>query len=157
MSVGADYSLSDLVRKPSEVVADAERRDVIIHRRGKADLRLALASRDESMAEASDELTRLVAEIVGDRQGRAVLGAHMPAVYPWLRLLPESEMERCVGELLDTARACASVRNFSAYETTVAAWRHTAEIYSDPELYALLSGPVEIEADLGEVHPPDVR
>lgn len=155
MTETAEYNLSDLVRNPSEVVEEAERHDVVIHRRGKADMRLALVSRQDRMVAANNDLTELVAKLASDRTGRAVLGTYMMDVYPWLRFLPEQEIEDSIKELLDTAQACASIGNFSAYEAEVAAWRHTAEIHADPDLFHQLSGPVEIDEGLGPVSAPE--
>ena len=48
-------------------------------------------------------------------------------------------------ELIETAVACASVGNFAAFQVEVAAWRSTAEICSDPELFAILNAPLKID------------
>lgn len=155
MTETREYTLSDLVRSPSEVVEEAERHDVILHRRGKADLRLALASRHEESLGAHEDLTRVLAKAAGDRTARAVLATYMTDVYPWLRFLPEREVEDATKELLDMAQSCASIGSFAAFEAVVAAWRHTAEVHADPELYRDLSGPVEIDETLGPALPPE--
>lgn len=154
MTEAAEYNLSDLVRSPTEVVEEAERHDVIIHRRGKSDMLLALSSRHGRMLGASQDLTRLIAKLAGDRTGRAVLGTYMTDIYPWLRFLPEESVQEAVTELLDTVDQCASVGNFAAYEAAIAAWRSTAEVHSDPDLRERLSGPVELDESLGSVPRP---
>jgi hypothetical protein len=155
MTAAVEFNLSDLVRKPTEVVAEAERREVIIHRRGKDDLTLQLASRAHRGGRP-DDLIRLMALAAGDEAGLAVIGKFMPDLYPWMRFLPDDALGECVTELLTTAVACASVRNFSRYEVEVAAWRSTAEIYADPELYARLHGEIELDFSVGSVPCPEV-
>lgn len=79
----------------------------------------------------------------------------MASVFPWLRFLPKDARDECVQELVNVAVACASVGNFAAFQAKVASWQSTAEIYSDPELYAKLTGPIEIEHG-GRVPMPHV-
>jgi hypothetical protein len=157
MAEPAEFNLSDLVRNPTPVIHAAETGDVIIHRRGKADLRLALASRAQTRSAVSEDLARLVATLAADRAGRAVLVRRMPGIYPWMRFLPRAALESCITDLLEVAEACASMGNFAAYDTELSAWRDTAEIYSDPELQRRLRGPVRIDSRLGPVVRPEGR
>jgi hypothetical protein len=154
MAEPAEFNLSDLVRNPTPVIHEAETRDVIIHRRGKADLRLALASRAQSQTTVSEDLAGLIASLACDPAGKAVLARRMPAIYPWMRFLPGKDLEACITDLLGVAQACASISNFTAYETELAAWRATAEIYSDPQLLGVLSGPARIAQQAGRVTRP---
>ena len=63
----------------------------------------------------------------------------LPAIFPWVRHLPDDEKQEFVAEWLDTLRAAADLDNNAAVEGVVAAWRSTAEVYADPELYAILT------------------
>lgn len=154
MAAAAEFHISDLVRNPSQVIAHAERGDVILHRRGKADLRLALATRDRDASAVSESLARIIAGLARVEAAQDAIRRSMDEVYPWLRFLPPDGHEAGVRDLLDVAVSCAAVSNFAAYHAKVASWRSTAEIYSDPELYAKLSGPVDIREDLGPVPEP---
>ena len=60
----------------------------------------------------------------------------VPAIFPWVRHLPDNEKQEFVAEWLDTLRAAADMDNNAAVGV-VAAWRSTAEVYADRELYAL--------------------
>lgn len=154
MKAVVEFNLSDLVRNPTRVTEQAERGEVILHRRGKEDLRLALASHQANASVATEDLARVLAALARGEEGRTALRASMAGVYPWLRFLPETERDECLDDLLEAATACASIENFAAYRAAVASWRSTAEIYSDPDLFARLSGPAEIREDLGSVLLP---
>jgi hypothetical protein len=150
-----EFNVSDLVRNPSRVIEQAERGEVILHRRGRDDLRLTLASRETFSPVLNEVLARLVAWMMGTDAGRHEVQETMVSVLPWLRFLPEDARKECVQELVDVAVACASVGNFAAFQAEIASWQSTAEICSDPVLFAKLSGPVEIEHG-GRVPIPDV-
>lgn len=155
MTVVAEYNISDLVRNPTQVIEQAERGEVILHRRGRVDLKLMLATRETDSPMLTEFLARVVAALMERPAGREAVQETMATVFPWLRFLPDEHRDRCVSELIDTAAACASVRNFAAFQTEVAAWRSTAEICSDPELYAILSRPLTIDHG-GTVDPPEL-
>jgi hypothetical protein len=156
MGVVAEFNISDLVRNPSQVIEQAERGEVILHRRGRADLRLMLASMETDSTAMNEIFALLVARLMEKDAGRTLLRETMAKVYPWLRFLPEDARDQCVHELIDVAVACASIRNFAAFQGKVASWRSTAEVYSDPELLAILSGPIEVLEDHGRVPMPEV-
>jgi antitoxin (DNA-binding transcriptional repressor) of toxin-antitoxin stability system len=158
MATVAEYNLSDLVRNPSQVVEHVEQgEEVILHRRGREDLKLTLAKldRDTDSAMMNEFLARILSGLMERGVGREVARTTVAKAYPWLRFLPDDAQDECVRDLIDVALASASVRNYAAFHREVAAWRHTAEICADPELYAILSGPVEIE-DHGRVPMPGV-
>jgi hypothetical protein len=155
MGVVAEFNISDLVRNPSQVIEQAERGEVILHRRGRADLRLMLASMETDSSAMNEVFALLVARLMEKDLGREAIREAFAGTYPWLRFLPEDAQEECIKELVDVAVACASIRNFAALHGEVASWRSTAEIYADPELAAKLSGPFEIEHG-GRVPRPDV-
>ena len=145
MTVVAEFNVSDFVRNPTQVIEQAERGEVVLHRRGQADLRLTLASRETHSPLLDEALARLVTGFLDSGAGREAVRETMTKVYPWLRFLPEDARDKCVTELIDVAVACASIRNFAAFQGRVASWQSTAEICSDHELLEKLSGPAEIE------------
>jgi hypothetical protein len=128
MTVVAEYNISDLVRNPTEVIEQAERGQVILHRRGKADLKLMLASMQTDSSMLNEALARIAANLMERPEGRAAVEETMAKVYPWLRFLPEDAQQECTQDLIDVALACVSVRNFAAFQGKVASWRSTAEI-----------------------------
>jgi len=152
--VATEFNISDLVRNPTEVVDQAERGEVILHRRGREDLRLTLASRETYSPVLNEVLARLVTWMMERDSGRQAVYETMVSVFPWLRFLPDDARQDCVRDLVDVAVACASVHNFAAFQGKVASWQSTAEIYSDPALLAKLAGPTEIEHG-GRVPVPD--
>jgi hypothetical protein len=153
--VATEFNISDLVRNPTEVVEHAERGEVILHRRGREDLRLSLASRETYSPVLNEVLARLVTWMMEHDSGREEVRETMASVFPWLRFLPEDARDECVRDLVGVAVACAAVHNFAAFQAKVASWQSTAEVYSDPELFAKLTGPVDIEHG-GHVPIPDV-
>jgi hypothetical protein len=74
-------------------------------------------------------------------------------VFPWVRFLPVEDMQRFLIELVETVAASSELGNMAALAPVVAAWRDTAEIYADPELYQALSAPLE-GTDYGPVPAP---
>ena len=80
----------------------------------------------------------------------------LPSVFPWVRHLNDEERQEFAAEWLETLSAGGDLDNGAAVEGVVAAWRYTAEIISDPELYALATRAHE-DVDYGPVLPPEVR
>jgi hypothetical protein len=77
--------------------------------------------------------------------------------FPWLKHLPEEDLEPFLKELAQVAVHAISVRDVKALDvkaldTIVAAWRSTAEALSDPEVAEVLLNPSE--GDFGEALPP---
>ncbi|MFF4222674.1 hypothetical protein ACFYZH_07365 [Streptomyces abikoensis] len=63
----------------------------------------------------------------------------LPDVFPWVRFLPEPDVQAFAVELVDTTRAADSVNNSAAVAQMLAAWEHTAEAHSDPDVLAALT------------------
>ncbi|MCZ7416947.1 hypothetical protein [Streptomyces sp. WMMC897] len=80
----------------------------------------------------------------------------MAIVFPWVRFLREDAVREFLVEFVDTARASAEISVFAPLDSVVAAWRHTAEIFADPELRARLSRPADVDRDGGPVPVPEV-
>jgi len=67
---------------------------------------------------------------------------------PWVDFLPADDVETMMGEFI----AAVSVGDLAAISQLLIEWRHTAEIYADPDLYrALSSVPL---GDFGDVPRP---
>jgi hypothetical protein len=157
MTATADVNLSDLLNKPKATLARlARNRRLVLHRRDDEDLVLTTAERAAQDSAALSTTSRLFTEMM--RRDPAVLTLAveaLPAVFPWVRHLPEDARREFAAEWLDTLSAAAAMDNNAALETVIAAWRSTAEICADPELYAILTREHD-KGDYGPVPPPEV-
>lgn len=157
MTVTAQANLSDLLNKPKKTLELLEtNRRIRLRRRDAEDLVLTTAERAEQDNAALSSMSRLVNEML--RRDPMVLTMAvqvLPAVFPWVRHLPEQAHPEFAAEWLDALTSSAALGNNAAVETVVAAWQHTAEIYADPELFAKLTGPLD-DVDYGPVPCPEV-
>ncbi|WP_430784958.1 hypothetical protein [Actinoplanes sp. G11-F43] len=142
---------SDLLRQPAETAERlAHTRAVRLRRRDSADLLLMSADRAEAEADVIDLTTRLLAGVA--QRHPAIVHELLPSVLPWVRFLPPEGVAELSTEFVATAEAAASIGNTAAISQLLAEWRHTAEIYADPNLHrALTSQPL---GDFGAVPRP---
>jgi len=157
MTVAAEVNLSDLLNKPKATLAllDTNRR-LVLRRRDAEDLVLTTAERAAADTAVVRDTTRLFAEMMRTEPMVMSLAVQvLPAIFPWVRHLPDEAKEQFAGEWLATLTAAAGMNNNAAVEGTVASWRSTAEIYADPELYAILTKDHD-KGDYGPVPPPEV-
>jgi hypothetical protein len=157
MTVAAEVNLSDLLNKPKATLAllDTNRR-LLLRRRDAEDLVLTTAERAAADTAVVRDTTRLFAEMMRTEPMVMSLAVQvLPAIFPWVRHLPDEAKEQFAGEWLATLTAAAGMNNNAAVEGTVASWRSTAEIYADPELYAILTRDHD-KGDYGPVPPPEV-
>lgn len=74
------------------------------------------------------------------------------AAFPWADHMPPDERQRCVRELLNVvAAADGGAAAFGSVRQVITAWKHTAEVYADPEALQALTGPAD---DFGPVAEP---
>ena len=137
-----ERTFSDFLRQPKEVVANLAQHDIVLRRRNAPDLYLSLAARDTTRAKTIECLARLLCKVAADSP-EAVDDAIEDA-FPWVQFLSPGGLREFAEELTQTILASASVESFEPVELTILAWQNTAEILSDPELTALLSGPFTI-------------
>jgi len=156
-AVPADANLSDLLNKPKATLARlASNRRLVLHRRDAEDLVITTAERAAADNAVVRDTTRLFREMIRKDPMVMTLAVQvLPAVFPWVRHLPEEAWAEFAAEWLDTLNAAGDLDNNAAVEAVVAAWQHTAEIYADPELYAALTRNLDDE-DYGPVLPPEV-
>jgi hypothetical protein len=156
-AIADEVNLSDLLNKPKATLAKlATNRRLVLRRRDAEDLVLTTAERANADTAVVRDTTRLFQEMM--RQDPMVMSLAvqvLPAVFPWVRHLPEDARKEFAAEWLNTLGAAAGLENNAAVETVVATWRHMAEIYADPELYARLTGELD-GIDYGPVPPPEV-
>jgi hypothetical protein len=145
MSV-TEVPFSQLVQKPKATVAQLEespRRRLRLDRRDGGDLILESAARAEAEDEALSMASRLFFSLMKDDQGARALLLALPDVFPWVRFLPTDDVRGFLVELVETIRASADLGNVAAIAPVVAAWKGTAEIYSDPELLKAATAPLD--------------
>ena len=129
---------------------ESPRRRLRLDRRDGDDLILTPAARAEAEDEALGVASRLFFSLVKNDDGARALLLSLPDVFPWVRFLPQEDVQAFLVELVETLRAAASVGNLAAMEPVIASWQATAEIYSDPELLRIATGPHD-GTDYGEV------
>jgi hypothetical protein len=81
-----------------------------------------------------------------------VLREVLPTVLPWVRFLPDADVDTMADEFVATAQAAASVSNMAPIWQLLIEWRHTAEVHADPELYRALAS--RSLGDFGSVPRP---
>ncbi len=145
MTSAGEATLTDFLRDPNGIVAQLERRDVVLHRRNAADLHLSLRSRVQSDDEAVEFLARLLGRVLADDDLRERL-AEAAADIPWVTLLPASERSIFVEEFVRTAEGAAELGSMAALAQILIEWKATAAIHADPTLAIELKRPI---ADIG--------
>jgi hypothetical protein len=155
-AIPAEANLSDLLNKPKATLARlASARRLVLHRRDAEDLVITTAGRAAADTAVVRDTTRLFQEMV--RQDPMVMTLAiqvLPSVFPWVRHLNDQERHEFAAEWLGALSAAGDLHNGAAVEGIVAAWRYTAEIIADPELYALATREQD-ESDFGPVLPPE--
>jgi hypothetical protein len=100
--------------------------------------------------------SRLFFSLVKNDDGARALLLVLPDVFPWVRFLATEDVRRFLVELVETIAASSELGNVAALAPVMAAWRDTAEIYADPELYRALTAPLE-GTDDGPVPEPSAE
>jgi hypothetical protein len=157
MTTAAEVNLSDLLNKPKATLARlASNRRLLLRRRDAEDLVITTAERAAQDTAVVRDTTRLFREMMRREPAVMALAVQvLPAIFPWVRYLPDEAKREFAAEWLDTLTAAADLDNNAAVETVVASWRSTAEVYADPELYAILTREHD-KGDYGPVPPPEV-
>ena len=138
-AIPAEANLSDLLNKPKATLARlAGSRRLVLHRRDAEDLVITTAERAAADNAVVRDTTRLFREMIRKDPMVMTLAVQvLPAVFPWVRHLPEDARQEFAAEWLDALSAAGELDNGAAVDGLVAAWKYTAEIYADPELFAL--------------------
>lgn len=147
-----DMPFSELLHHPA---ATTRRLDAVralrLRRRDAEDLALMRVDQMERDTTVVDFTSRLLAGLVRTENIGALRQA-LPEALPWSTFLPAEDIDTLLAELVDTARGAVALDNLSPIALLLAQWRHSAEIYADPALHALLTR--EPEGDLGPVSAP---
>ena len=118
-------SSSDLSRNPAQVFRAADDGPVTITRRDGEPLTLLRSSTVEREHEALGLAASLVAASLAP--GRSSFAERRIVPFPWLGFLPVEQREHFASEIVEVARACASISNFDRLFAVLAEWKATAE------------------------------
>lgn len=126
------YPYSDFLRGPSKVLPALESADVILERRDDDNLVLSRAERFDAARSGMAVATRALLALV--KRDLGLTEEILTEQLPWLHWLPPDEREDCVKDLLAHLLAGADTDSLLPFAHALAAWRSTAEVWSDPEL-----------------------
>ncbi|WP_433511043.1 hypothetical protein ACQP2T_45385 [Nonomuraea sp. CA-143628] len=134
-----DVPFSELLHHPA---ATTRRLDAVralrLRRRDAGDLALMRVDQMERDATVVDFTSRLLAGLVRTENIEALRQA-LPEALPWSTFLPAEDVDTFLTELVDTARGAVALDNLAPIALLLAQWRHSAEIYADPALLAILT------------------
>jgi hypothetical protein len=153
MGVIEEIPFSQLVQHPRDTMAKLEespRHRLRLDRRDGEDLILESAARADAEDKALGMAGRLFVSLMKHDPGARALLLAVPEVFPWVRFLPQEDVQAFLVELVDTIHACSELGNVAALTPVIAAWMGTAEIYSDPGLLKRATAPLD-GGDYGEV------
>jgi hypothetical protein len=120
---------SELSRNSKEVAEATERGPVRITRRDGESLILVKASDVERARVGQQLAAQIVSAAVGSWP--ASFADRLRAPFPWIEFLSPEHREAFAQEVVNVARACASVATFGRLEITIDAWRATAQAYAE--------------------------
>lgn len=138
---------SELQRDPKSVARLADAGDVRVRRRDGAALLLTREDRVNAAGEGALAAARALRNILAHLPVGVAVEA-LTEEFPWLSLLPESELPQFVVDFTRSARISAELGQWSVLTETIREWRATAAIYADPALLRQLTG------TLSEDHGP---
>ncbi|MCL2453939.1 MAG: type II toxin-antitoxin system Phd/YefM family antitoxin [Micrococcales bacterium] len=137
---------SDLSRDSKAVAEAAERGPVTITRRDGEALVLMLKSEADADRAGLALASQIIAVAVTDWPDS--FAARLRGPFPWMLFLSETAQEEFAAELVETARACASIARFEPLATVIHAWQSTAEAHAagwTGDGYDWLDSPVDVE------------
>jgi hypothetical protein len=158
-SLPVEANFSELINRPKDTVARMKgslRRGMRLHRRDDEDLYLTTASRADEVVQVVDSTTRIFVALMKHDPGAVeILTEVFPEAFPWVRFLPERDVRTFLVEFVETARASTDLGTISPIAQLITEWRHTAEVYANPELHKALTAD-HGDGDLGDVPVPEV-
>lgn len=139
--------MSRFIKNYNQYLTAAEQTDAVIvleQRGGRPAWVLESEQRVRANNAANGYLAAVLAALVHDEALVGRFTSLLAASLPWVAFLPERDREEFTVETAETLRACASIGRYTAFADLFEDWRNTAEVWSDPDLAAGLSG------DIGE-------
>jgi hypothetical protein len=156
MSIAEEIPFSQLIQHSRKTLAQLENsqsRQLRLVRRDGEDLVLESANRAEADAQALLTAARLISEMLRSEEAAGSVLKVLPAVFPWMRFLPDEAARDFAAEFAETARAAAELGNMAPVVPVIEAWRATAEVHADPALRKALTMPLD-GTDHGPVPRP---
>jgi len=151
-----EVSFTELLQKPRETAKRLSGSQVLrLRRRGEEDLLLMSLARAERDGQVVETATRLFVSLMRTDEGARGLVQALPEVFPWVRFLPSEDVKEFLVELVQTVHAASEIDNLGPVAQVIAEWKHTAEVYADPELYEILTRHETEHDDYGPVPVPD--
>ncbi|GAB3756613.1 DUF6247 family protein [Microlunatus parietis] len=151
-----EVTFSELIQSPKDTVEKlnrAPRHALRLNRRGAEDLVLVAATQASQDQEVVGVAIRLLRAIMASPTTRSqYLLDLLPMVFRWVRFLPDEDRLEFARELIDVMEACEELDNFTPMLDLIEQWRHSAEVYADPELFRALRSPDTVDA--GQVTRP---
>lgn len=148
-----EVPFTELIQHPTRTTGRLTgTRALRLRRRDADDLVLMSADRAEQEGEVVDLTARLLAGVLREHGGADLIRQVLPSVLPWMRFLPAGAVDELAAEFVATTYAAASVNNMAPVSQLLTEWRHTAEVYADPELYEILTR--AHEGDFGPATAP---
>lgn len=148
-----DVPFSELLHHPAATASRLDNvRALRLRRRDADDLALVRVDQMESDATVMDFTSRLLASLVRSENITALRQA-LPDALPWSTFLPPEDIEELLDDLVGTARGSVALDNLAPIAVLLTQWKHSAEVYADPALHAILTR--EPEGDLGPVPVPE--
>lgn len=151
-----EVTFSELIQAPKDTVEklnQSSRHALRLSRRNDEDLILVAASRARQEEEIVGVAIRLLRAVINDSASRPdYLLDLLPVVFRWVRFLPPEDRNMFAEELVDVMEACEDLGNFAPVLDLVDQWRHSAEVYADPELVRAIH--TTDRSDAGRVAPP---
>ncbi|MGW7226331.1 hypothetical protein [Streptomyces cyaneofuscatus] len=147
-----DVPFSELLHRPAVTTRRLDSvRALRLRRRDAEDLALMRVDQMERDATVVDFTARLLTGLV--RTGNIdALHQALPEALPWTTFLPEADIDTLISELVATASGAVALENLAPIALLLTQWRHSAEVYADPALLAILTR--DHEGDLGPVPAP---
>jgi hypothetical protein len=149
-----EVPFTELIQHPTRTTGRLSgNRALRLRRRDADDLVLMSADRADQEGEVIDLTARLLAGVLREIGGVDMIRQVLPGVLPWVRFLPVDAVDQLATEFVETTHAAAALNNMAPVSQLLVEWRHTAEVYADPQLFAILTQ--EHEGDHGPVPTPD--
>ncbi|NGP09145.1 hypothetical protein G6038_27465 [Rhodococcus sp. 14C212] len=151
-----EVPFSDIQNKGKATLSEWQRsgaRPLRVTRRDDEDLVLMTAVRADQEREVLAAATAMVDALLHSGN-RDLVRTVVEAAFPWVSYLSNEEAADFVDELIVSLRAGSSLDNPAPVARTIEMWRHTAEVYADPELARILSA--SSEGDFGSVSVPEL-
>lgn len=149
----ARVAYSGFLRGPGDVLPKVEVEDVVLERRDGVDLVLSTVPRVEAVREGLDVGVDLLRAVARDHAD--LLAEALREDQPWITWLPADDQVACVRELTADLAASIDTGSFVRFHDDLVAWRHTAEVWADPDLAAALQG--DLAGGAGSVARPHPR